>query len=68
MRQSWSNDLDCKGIVQFPDKEVELLYNIGTRTNGVVEVRWLNNLTTLIISLEDLVIRHNSTPLLLVKD
>ena len=57
-----------KEIVQFPDKEVELQYNIGTRTNGVVELRWLNNLTRLIISLEGLVIRHNSTPLVLVKD
>ena len=57
-----------KGIVQFPDKEVELWYNIGTRTNGVAELRWLNNLTTLIISFENLVIRHNSTPLVLVKD
>lgn len=42
-----------KGIVQSPDKEVELRYNVGTRTNGVVELRWLNNLTTLTISLED---------------
>ncbi|PMD59804.1 uncharacterized protein K444DRAFT_722545 [Hyaloscypha bicolor E] len=42
-----------KGIVQSPDKEVELRYNVGTRTNGVVELRWLNNPTTLTISLED---------------
>jgi hypothetical protein len=33
-----------KGIVQFPNREVLLRYDVGTRTNGVDEAHWSKNL------------------------
>ena len=33
-----------RGIVQFPDNEVELRYNVGTRTHGVDKPRWPRDL------------------------
>jgi hypothetical protein len=43
-----------KPIVQFPDKEVELKYNVGTRSNGVDAPYWPKDLLVPSIRLEDL--------------
>jgi hypothetical protein len=43
-------DVRCiKPIVSYPDGEVELKYNIGTRGNGVDQPRWPEDLTTEIV-------------------
>lgn len=42
-----------KPIVQFPDKEVELKYNVGTRGNGVDEPYWPKNLLAQTVRLGD---------------
>lgn len=39
-----------KPVLQFPDKEVELRYNVGTRSNGTDEPRWPKDLLVPIIS------------------
>lgn len=41
-----------KPIVQFPDKEVELKYNVGTRSNGVDEPRWPDDIHVPVIKSE----------------
>lgn len=63
-RQEFFEDRDCvnlgilirtvKPIVQFPEGEVELQYNVGTRTNGVDAPHWPNNLFVPIISPKDI--------------
>jgi hypothetical protein len=39
-----------KPILRFPNKEVELKFNVGTRTNGVDKAYWPADLTTEIVS------------------
>lgn len=43
-----------KPIIQFPGNEVELRYNVGTRSNGVDEPRWPHNLMVSVIGPEPL--------------
>ncbi|KLJ05326.1 hypothetical protein EMPG_11198 [Blastomyces silverae] len=38
-----------KPVLQFPDGMVELMYNIGTRTNGVDQPRWPKDLMTEVV-------------------
>lgn len=38
-----------KPIAQFPNKEVELRYNVGTRGNGVDQPRWPNDLSAEVV-------------------
>ena len=42
--------IQVKPIAQFPNKEVELGYNIGTRGNGVDQPVWPKNLTVEIVT------------------
>lgn len=39
-----------KPVLTFPKQEVELKYNVGTRTNGVDKAHWPADLTTEIVS------------------
>ena len=44
-------DVLCpKPIIQYPGGKVVLKYNIGTRRNGVDQLRWLEDLMTEIIA------------------
>jgi hypothetical protein len=38
-----------KPIVQYPDGEVQLEYNIGTRSNGVDDARWPDDLSAEVV-------------------
>lgn len=47
MRESKANGhefLEIKPVAQFRDGEVELRYNVGTRTNGVDKAKWPSDL------------------------
>jgi hypothetical protein len=39
-----------KPILRFPGEEVELRYNVGTRSNGVDKAEWPGDLMTEIVS------------------
>jgi len=39
-----------KPILQFPGKEVQLGFNVGTRTNGVDQPRWPNDLMVEVVN------------------
>lgn len=44
-------DIKCpKPVLQFPGEEVELRYNVGTRTNGVDQPRWPKDLTVEVVA------------------
>lgn len=42
--------VQVKPIAQFKDGEVELRYNVGTRTNGVDQARWPEDLKVEIVA------------------
>jgi hypothetical protein len=39
-----------KPVINFPEGEVQLGYNVGTRTNGVDEPRWPEDLSVEVVS------------------
>ena len=41
--------IQVKPIAQFPNKEVELRYNVGTRGNGVDQPRWPKDLSVEVV-------------------
>lgn len=44
-------DISCvKPIIQYPDGNVELKYNVGTRGNGVDQPKWPEDLMTEIVA------------------
>jgi hypothetical protein len=45
--------LTVKPIAQFPNKEVELRYNVGTRGNGVDQPRWPQDLSVEVVKEEN---------------
>ena len=40
----------AKPMIKFPEGEVQLGYNVGTRTNGVDEPRWPEDLSVEVVS------------------
>ncbi|KAH8728284.1 CoA-transferase family III domain-containing protein [Phaeosphaeriaceae sp. PMI808] len=53
IRHSGAIGKDVKGIkpiVQYPDGKVKLMFNIGTRGNGIDQPRWPKDLTTEVVA------------------
>ncbi|KAG9948501.1 hypothetical protein KCU85_g4993, partial [Aureobasidium melanogenum] len=43
--------------IRFPSQEVELRYNVGTRTNGVDLPYWLKDLSVVVVDKDSIQIR-----------